>query len=87
MLEEVHRVAQTLKAEKSLLTTKQYRRLKRFDIISLGGVERLFCARSRSTDEIKYYVSEGECFRCLKTHCRKTDSGKLVAAKTGSGEN
>ena len=64
LLEEV-RAAQKAKAEKLPLTTKQYRRLNNFDILSLGGLERLICSKSKT--EIKYYASQEECFDIIHT--------------------
>ena len=63
VLDEV-RIALTKKSTLSPLTTKEYRRLKKFVILTLGGIEKLICAKSKP--EIKYYVNVEECFSILQ---------------------
>jgi hypothetical protein len=51
------------KAAKESLTTKEYRRLSKYDLLSLGGVEKLICAKSKP--EIKYYLKMEELYEVM----------------------
>lgn len=54
--------ANLCKAQSKPLSTKQYRRIKRFDIISISGVEKLIKKRKEDSDAILYFVSTDEVF-------------------------
>lgn len=54
--------ANLLKAESKPLSAKHYRRIKRFDIISISGVEKLIKKRKEDSDTIQYFVSTDEMF-------------------------
>lgn len=58
-------------------TTLQYRRLKRFDLCSVSGVEKLIAPLSSSETTIKYYVTNDEMFDILhETHLAVGHGGK-----------
>ncbi|XP_063889921.1 KRAB-A domain-containing protein 2-like isoform X3 [Scylla paramamosain] len=60
LLQEV-KEAKTAKKKTSL----QYRRLKRFDVIEIGVVQKLIA--SSKNDEVRYYVPAPEIFEVIKT--------------------
>lgn len=65
--------ANLLKAESKPLSAKQYRRIKRFDIISINGVEKLIKKRKEDSDAILYFVSTDEVFPII--HQAHLDTG------------
>lgn len=93
VLEEL-RDAQNLKKEEKPLTSKQYRRLKRFDILKLGDMEKLIahCESGSTTEsqEIRYVCTAEELFDVLETaHVsvgHKRTRGKSSSFCTSSAE-
>ena len=61
--------AQTLRKNNQPLTTKHYRRLKRYDIMKIDDTERLIESASVKKDnsDIRYYLKLDELFEVLKT--------------------
>ncbi|KAL7290482.1 hypothetical protein TKK_0015256, partial [Trichogramma kaykai] len=59
--EEIIRDLQTAKATSSTKTNQQIRRMKRFDILEIDGVNRLI-AKGKSDGAIKYYAPIEEMY-------------------------
>jgi hypothetical protein len=79
-MEEVRTALQN-KSSLTPLNSKDYRRLRRFDILSMGGVQKLISVSSKP--EIKYYVADDECFDILhEAHVNSGHKGTRVMNET-----
>lgn len=58
------------------LTTLDYRRLNRFQILSIGGKEKLVQKRNDETDIIKCYITLPELYILEKAHQDQLDTGE-----------
>ena len=68
MCEEV-KEAQLLRKNNQSLSSKQYRRLKRYDILKISDTEKLIESNPENTDEskIQYFCKSDELFDVLET--------------------
>lgn len=67
LLQEV-KEAQLLRKNKQSLSSKQYRRIKRYDILKLGDTEKLIESGSEGMDDskIRYFCKADELFDVLE---------------------
>lgn len=67
LLKEVNE-AQLLKKNMQSLSSKQYRRLKRYDILKIGDTQKLIESGSEGTDNsnIRYFCNTNELFDILE---------------------
>ena len=81
LLQEVKEAIEDKKNSKPL-TTKQRRRIARFDVISFGGIEKLIQARKSPEDEVIYYVTLDECFGIIhEEHIRSGHKRRVLLEK------
>ena len=58
--------AQMLSKNKQPLTSKHYRRIKRYDILTIGDVEKLVGVNSKGDSSIHYFVKNDELFDIIE---------------------
>lgn len=67
------KVSLSKRRQGELLTSLDYRRIKRYDILTIGDVEKLIKKRTSSEDEIKYFCHIDELYEII--HKAHIDTG------------
>lgn len=82
LIKEVEEAKQVAKK-----TTLQYRRLKRYDVLLVGGIKKLILPLSAQVTEVKYFVPNEELFEVLdNAHKECGHAGRDIMIKALSNK-